>query len=360
MHKQAEDTGNERGSIRDTFIIMAALVVVIAGARLASNLLLPFLLALFIAVICSAPISALVKRGLPGWMASSVVGVVVLSVMFIVLVLIDSTAESFIQALPTYQHEFRALMDGWVVWLGRHGMDISRDWLAGAINPGAAMNFFGGFLSGMGETLSNIVLIIFTVCFLLADAPSFQRKLALAQHDRDNSTLTALQELAHSMNGYVATKAAISLLTGALVWIGLWLINVQFAMLWGFLAFTLNFVPNIGSVLAAIPPVLLSLLDGDHVITGMIIALYACINVLIGNMIEPKIMGQRLGLSTLAVFLSLLFWGWMFDHVGMLLSVPLTMVIKFFTLQHPSTAWFALLISNLPDEEKTPSPESAP
>ncbi len=360
MHNQAEHQPTERSSIRDTFIVLAALVVIIAGARLASSLLLPFLLALFIAVICSAPINALTRRGLPGWIASAVVGIVVLSVMFTVLVMIDSTAQSFIQALPTYEHEFRALMDGWVAWLGEHGIDISREWLAGAINPGSAINFFGGFLSGMGETLSNIVLIIFTVCFLLADAPSFQRKMALSNSERGNTTLSSLRDLAHSMNGYIATKAAISLLTGLLVSLGLWLIDVQFAMLWGFLAFTLNFIPNIGSVLAAIPPVLLSLLDGDHVITGMIIALYACINILIGNMIEPQIMGQRLGLSTLAVFLSLLFWGWMFDHVGMLLSVPLTMVVKFFTLQHPSTAWFALLISNLPDEDEQPASSPDP
>jgi predicted PurR-regulated permease PerM len=105
-------------------------------------------------------------------------------------------------------------------------------------------------------------------------------------------------------------------------------------------------------VLAAAPPVLLSLIAGNYMATLAIGGLYVAINVLIGKIIEPRIMGNRLGLSTLAVFLSLLLWGWMFEHIGMLLSVPLTMVVRFFAMQHPSTAWFALLVSNLPADGK--------
>jgi predicted PurR-regulated permease PerM len=352
MQKSTEPSPASNRGIKDTLVITAALVIILTGAKLSADLLMPLLLALFIAVICSAPLNALVHRGVPGWAAAAAVGLAVVAVMTTVLVLIDSTAEGFLEALPVYQTEFSQLTEGWVGWLADHGIDISHDWLSQAINPGAAMSFFGGFLTGMGDTLSSMVLIIFTVLFLLADAPSFQRKLALSRSARAEGTLNALRELARAMNGYVATKAVISLVTGALVWAGLWLIDVRFSMLWGFLAFFLNFVPNIGSVLAAIPPILLSILDGDHAATVMIAGLYLSINIFIGNMIEPRVMGQRLGLSTLAVFLSLLFWGWMFEHVGMLLSVPLTMVIKFLALQHPSTVWFAVLISSLPDEEQ--------
>ncbi len=352
MQKSPDRSSAKNRGVEDTLIIAAALIIVLTGAKLAADLLMPLLLALFIAVICSAPLSALVRRGVPVWAAAAIVGVAVVAVMVTVLVLIDATAEEFLETLPVYQAEFSQLTERWVAWLGDHGVEISHDWLSHAIDPGAAMSFFGGFLTGMGDTLGSMVLIIFTVFFLLADAPSFQRKLAFSRNARSKNTLTALRDLSADMNGYVATKTVVSLVTGALVWAGLWLIDVRFSMLWGFLAFFLNFVPNIGSVLAAIPPILLSILDGDHAATVMIAGLYLSINIIIGNLIEPRIMGQRLGLSTLAVFLSLLFWGWMFDHIGMLLSVPLTMVIKFLALQHPSTIWFAVLISNLPDAEK--------
>jgi AI-2 transport protein TqsA len=343
--------------VRDSVMIMAALVIIIAGARMAANLLVPFLLALFIAVICGSPINALIRRGLPAWLASTLVGLAVALFLFFTVVLLGATAEDFIEALPGYQQQFQVLLDRCTVWLAERGVDVSREGLSGVVDPAATVGFFGGFLSGLGDTLSNMALILFTVIFLLADAPSFPRKLAMNDTGRARASLAALQELASSMNGYIATKALVSLLTGFLIWLGLALMGVEFAVLWGFLAFLLNFVPNIGSALAAIPAVLLSLLDGDPLKTSMIIALYLAINTVVGNVIEPRVMGQRVGLSTLAVFVSLIFWGWMFGAVGMLLSVPLTMVIKFVTQQHPGTAWFAVLVSNLPEE--TPQAEDS-
>jgi AI-2 transport protein TqsA len=226
------------------------------------------------------------------------------------------------------------------------------------------MGFFGNFLSGVGDTLGNAVLVLFTIIFLLADASSFARKLSMAAGTEAENFLTALQELASSMNGYIATKALVSLLTGFAIWLGLVLMDVQFAVLWGFLAFLLNFVPNIGSALAAMPAILLSLLEADPTLSGMIIALYLGENTLVGNVIEPAVMGQRVGLSTLAVFLSLVFWGWMFGAVGMLLSVPLTMVLKFICQQRSGTVWLALLVSNIPadvaEHEKENDAQSAP
>jgi AI-2 transport protein TqsA len=358
MNKPQGTESPSNHSVRDSLLIMATLIIIIAGARLSANLLVPFLLALFIAVICGSPINALSRRGLPGWLASSLVGLAVAVGMFVMFALLGNTADDFIDALPGYQKQFQALLGSWTEWFADRGIDISRDGLSGALDPAATIGFFGGFLNGLGGTLSNIVLILFTVMFLLADAPSFPRKLAMSETDRSESSLRALQELASSMNGYIATKTLVSLLNGFLIWIALFFMDVQFAVLWGFLAFSLNFVPNIGSVLAAIPPVLLSLLDGDPVRTGMIIGLYLVVNTVVGNVIEPRVMGQRVGLSTLAVFLSLVFWGWMFGAVGMLLSVPLTMVVKFITQQHPATAWFALLISNLPEDQPQAEPGS--
>ncbi len=351
MDKQSSSSDLSTESVRDSLLIMASLVIIIAGARLSANVLTPFLLALFIAVICGTPINTLARRGLPTWLASVLVGLGIAAVLFAMVVLLGSTSDEFIAALPQYQLQFQALLDQWIGWLANHGLPVSQDSLSGILDPAAAVGFFGNFLTGLGDTLRNVVLILFTVIFLLADASSFPRKLSMSSGAGPEKSLAALQELAGAMNGYIATKTMVSLLTGFLIWLGLVLMDVPFAVLWGFLAFLLNFIPNIGSALAALPAILLSLLEADPVLSGMIIALYLGVNTLVGNVIEPAVMGQRVGLSTLAVFLSLVFWGWMFGAVGMLLSVPLTMVLKFLTQQRSGTIWLALLVSNIPAQE---------
>mgnify|MGYP001209083407 FL=1 len=341
--------------VRDALLTLASLVVIFAGARYASNILVPFLLALFIATILSSPINRLRQRGMPEWLAVSVMAFATVLVLALVFLLLGSSVSTFVEALPEYQVQLKALVQGWVSWLAGHGIEISGEAISSALDPGAAVGFFARFLSGLGDTLSNLFLIVFTVIFMLADAGSLGAKVSAGHAAGNSQILSGLSSLAVSMNSYITTKAMLSLLTGALISTGMWMLDVEFALLWGFLAFLLNFIPNIGSIIAAVPAVLLSLLERDPLLTGMMIALYLFVNTLVGNMIEPRFMGQRLGLSTLAVFLSLLFWGWVFGPVVMLLSVPLTMVIKFIAEQQAGSAWFAVLIASSP-----PRPDDEP
>ncbi|TDG11833.1 AI-2E family transporter [Seongchinamella unica] len=345
--------------VRDSLLTLASLVVVLAGARYSANLLAPFLLALFMATILSSPINRLCRRGVPSWLAVTVVASVTLLLLGLVFLLLGSSVSGFVQTLPDYEEQFRALVQGWISWLEGHGVEISGEVIANALDPGSAVGFFAGFLSGLGDTLSNLLLIVLAVIFMLADASTLGAKLSAERTPGNSDFVSGLAKLAVAMNNYVTTKAVLSLLTGALISSGMWLMDVQFALLWGFLAFLLNFIPNIGSFIAAIPPVLLSLLARDPLLTGLMISLYLLVNTLVGNVIEPRVMGQRLGLSTLAVFLSLIFWGWMFGPVGMLLSVPLTMVVKFIAEQQPGSAWFAVLISSPPaSQHEQPDTES--
>ena len=337
---------NKEATLRDAFLILASLVVILAGARYASSLLEPLFLALFIAILCGSPISALKSRGLPAWMASGIVGIVALTVVVLLVVLLGRTAGAFHDELPSYQAQFRELLVSGINWLADRGIEVDTDAITGILDPASALGFFGGFLSGLGDVLGNFVLILFTVVFILADAPSFPGKLASGENRNYHRHLAAFQDLARAMNSYIATKALVSALTGILIWLGLALLEVKFAALWGFLAFLLNFIPNIGSTVAAVPAVLLSLLDMDPLLTGSIIALYLVVNIVVGNVIEPRWMGQRVGLSTLAVFLSLVFWGWMFGPVGMFLSVPLTMALKYLAMQNNGTLWISVLVSN--------------
>lgn len=343
---------DSRGSLRsapslsDVFLLLASLVIIFAGARYASSLLVPLLLAVFIAIICASPISSLKKRGLPGWLASVLVGLFALLLLLLMGALLSRTGGAFLNELPGYQQQFQLLMANWLSWFAGQGLEFDTKAVSGMLNPATALGFFGSFLSGLGDVLANFVLILFTVVFILADAPTFPSKMAGGESHGYHRYLVAFQDLVQAMNSYIVTKALVSLLTGGLIWLGLALLDVKFAVLWAFLAFLLNFVPNIGSTVAAVPAVLLSLLDMNPLLTGSIITLYLVVNTLVGNFIEPRWMGQRVGLSTLAVFLSLVFWGWMFGPVGMFLSVPLTMTLKFLAMQNSSTTWISVLLAN--------------
>ena len=192
------------------------------------------------------------------------------------------------------------------------------------------------------------MLIMFTVLFMLLEAWTFPAKLNAMQGVRGGDVMAEIAKVIDSTKNYIVMKALTSLATGILVGIGLAWVGLDYAVLWGFLAFALNFIPNIGSILAAVPAVLLSLLQLGPVETLIVIAIYLVANTVIGSIIEPAVMGRRVGLSTLAVFLSLVFWGWLLGPVGMLLSVPLTMVIKFAAQTSDQTQWLAVLLAPAP------------
>lgn len=350
-------------NLRDAFVILASVVVILAGARYAANVLVPFLLAVFIAIICASFINSLKARGLPRWLALCIVLSLFFGLLLLMFLLLGTATNSFIGALPGYEAKIDALVASWATWLSGYGIEIGTDAINGLFDPATVLGYFRGFLSGLGGVLSNLLLILLAVIFMLADAPGFNAKVAHSNSRKQAGYLSAFNDLTLAMNGYLVAKTMISLVTGILIWFGLWALDVRFSILWGFLAFALNFVPNIGSIIAALPAVLLSLVEVDLLLTGLIILLYAAVNILIGNIVEPRWLGQRLGLSTLSVFLSLIFWGWMFGPVGMFLSVPLTMSLKFLAARNRETAWLSMLLANSstenPDSQIVPGTQGA-
>ncbi|MGL4899754.1 MAG: AI-2E family transporter, partial [Shewanella sp.] len=154
-----------------------------------------------------------------------------------------------------------------------------------------------------------------------------------------------------SVNQYMVIKTLVSLATGVIVGVGLALIGVNYALLWAVIAFLFNYIPNIGSIIAAIPAVMLAFIQLGPAAAGGTAMLYIAANMVMGNFVEPKFMGRGLGLSTLVVFLSLIFWGWLLGSVGMLLSVPLTMVVKIALESSQSGSWLAILLSDDVDDK---------
>jgi predicted PurR-regulated permease PerM len=223
----------------------------------------------------------------------------------------------------------------------------------------------GNTLRGLGGVLSNSFLILLTVIFILAEASSFPRKLrdVLTNPDED---LPHFARFADNVNRYMAIKTTISIVTGVIVSVFLALLGVDFPVLWGLLAFLLNYVPTIGSFIAAIPAVLLALIQLGPLQAAIAAGGYFVVNIGMGNAVEPRFMGRGLGLSTLVVFLSLVFWGWMLGPVGMLLSVPLTMTAKIALEASPTSAWLASLLGPADKQPSTaaaaanPGPGSGP
>ena len=230
-------------------------------------------------------------------------------------------------------------------WVSQFGVDLSTSTLIGYLNPGAAMQLVADMLNGLGTVFGNIFLILLTVVFILFEASSVPHKLRAGLSNADES-LGAFTTVANNVNRYLAIKTITSLATGIVVTIALAIIGVDYPLLWGIIAFLFNYIPNIGSIIAAVPAVLLALVQLG--VGGALAAtiVYVIVNVLIGSVIEPKMLGRQVGLSTLVVFLSLVFWGWVFGPVGMFLSVPLTMTAKIALESDSRTRWLAILLGN--------------
>lgn len=326
-------------------VVAAAFVIVVAGMRAAEQLLVPFLLSLFIAIISSPPLVWLKSRGVPTGIAILIIMGVVVGAGLLVATVVGSSISSFRQDLPHYQARLTALSHVLFSQLQPLGIEMDLTQLRESFNPATALALAGTTLSSFGNLMTNAFLIVLTVVFILAEEMRFADKLRLANPDCDN-TLLAIKRFTQSVNRYMALKTALSFLTGMVIMLWLWIQGVDYFVLWGLLAFLLNFVPTLGSILAAVPAVLLSLVQlgvGDALITALGFVL---VNVFIGNFLEPRIMGKGLDLSPLVVFLSLVFWGWVLGPIGMLLSIPLTMTVKIAAESFDDTRWLGILLGS--------------
>ncbi|HBT12264.1 MAG TPA: pheromone autoinducer 2 transporter, partial [Erwinia persicina] len=222
---------------------------------------------------------------------------------------------------------------------------ISPESLAQRLDPNAVMDVATTMLGQFSGAMTQIVLVMMTVIFMLFEVHHLPYKLRYALVN-PQIRIAGLHRALKGVTHYLALKTLISLATGILVWLALMALGVKFALLWGLVAFVLNFVPNIGPVIAGIPPVLQALLLNTPLEAGLVATLFIAIHMLLGNLLEPRVMGRGLGLSSLVVFLSLIFWGWLLGPVGMLLSVPLTSVCKILMETTPGGSKLAILLGN--------------
>jgi AI-2 transport protein TqsA len=334
-------------------IVTAALFVVFAGIKMAANILVPFLLSVFIAIICNPLIARASRYKIP-----KVLAVLLVIALFVIIALsLAGLVGKSLTELSLKLPEYREQLTGQFVWLteklAEKNIIISSAVLIEYFDPAAAMGLAADMLSGLGSVMANLFLIIITVIFMLFEASTLPKKLHFALADPD-MRLKQIDRFLTSVNNYLAIKTLVSIATGIVVSLMLWAFGLDFFLLWGVLAFLLNYIPNIGSIIAAVPAMSLAVLQLGIPEAGLIGLGYFVINMVMGNIVEPRYLGRGLGLSTLVIFLSLIFWGWLLGSVGMLLSVPLTMIIKIGLENSEEGRWFAILLSG-DDEVKKPN-----
>ena len=332
---------------------LAAVVIIVAGLRAASSLFVPFLLAGFIGLLCAPALFWMRDRGLPTPIALIVVLLGLLGIGALFGGLVSTSINEFTRALPSYQESFGSVLASLTARLAEFGIDFgSATSETNPFDPKAALGLVGDLAGNLGSLLNNAFLLFLTVCFILLEASSFPHKVREAFGDSPEIE-DRMAEIGESIRRYLAIKTFTSVLTGCLAYGALIILGVKFAPLWGLIAFLLNFVPAVGSVIAAVPAVALALIDNSPQTAALVTLSYVAINIAIGNFLEPRVMGEGMGLSPLIVITSLVFWGWVLGPVGMVLAVPLTVILRITLGSQPSTRWVAVLLG-----PAVPSPES--
>ena len=288
---------------------------------------------------------------MPAVLAVLVIVSLIVLILTVLGTIVGASIAEFTAALPAYQRRLDVIEQGAIDFLGGMLDDTQVfESLGAMIDPGWAMALVARLLNNLKDVLTNIFLIIFTMIFILLEASTVETKVAAA-FGRSTQSLQRPRVFIANLGSYLGIKTVVSMATGLAAGLLTWALGVDFPLLWAMLAFLLNYIPTIGSIIAAVPAVLIALVQlGPGEATATAIGFIA-INMVFGNIIEPRMMGHGVGISPLVVFIGLFFWGWVFGPVGMLLSVPLTMTLKLALESDKRTRWIAILIGSERDAE---------
>ena len=323
----------------------AAFIIIVAGMKASVVIVVPFLLAAFLAIICAPPLFWMQKKGIPSIIAIFILMLGVVCIQILLVTLVSSSIADFSQNIPFYQERLKVVTIESLEVLSKFGIVLEVDKIAQIFNPSHILKLVANTLNGVGGMLTNTFFVFLTFIFILLEAAGFPNKLRAIFNDKE-SDLGKYAEITQGVNRYLGIKTFTSLATGVIIYIWLTVQGVDFPVMWGVFAFLFNYIPNIGSIIAAVPAVLLALIQLGPLPAGIAALGFLLVNILVGSVIEPKVMGQGIGLSVLVVFLSLAFWGWVLGPIGMLLSVPLTMAVKIALQENESTKWLSIFLGS--------------
>ena len=335
---------SKNNTLYKTILTISGLIIIFAGLKVADKIIVPFLLSMFIALISFPLLKFFQSKKINTPISVSLVLITIVSVSFAFAALIGTSINSFRRSLPEYKEKINVGIDNISRIAENFNINLDKNFLYEYIDPNFIMQSVANTISAFGNVLTNYFLILFIVMFTLLEAAIFSKKLKKAFSDSDKS-INNFKNFSDNMNKYLSIKTIVSIITGFLIYFALTIIGLDHAVMWGLMAFLLNYIPNIGSIIASIPAILIALIQFNIYYALLVSIIYLVVNVVMGTIIEPKYLGKELGLSTLIIFLSLIFWGWLLGPVGMLLSVPLTMIVKIALESYDDTKWIAILLS---------------
>lgn len=325
---------------------LAAIVIIMAGLKAISHVITPFMLAAFLMIICLPPLTWMQSKGIRNWLSLLILFITVGFSFFLLFLALKEAVESLVHQAPVYQTKLTEQLLLLQEFAEKRGMPA--EMIPTSIplpNVSTITGLAKVTASALGQFTAYTFFVLLVFMFLLLEERSMQARIEAAFPDNKRLRVRTRKFL-RSVNRYLAIKTTSSVATGVFVGIGLSILNVDFALLWAILAGILNFIPTIGSIVAAVPGVLVALLGlgvGDAV---LVLTLYVVVNVVIGSIIEPRFLGQTLGLSPVVVLVSLMVWGWALGPVGMLLSILLTMILKLALESSPQTKWLGIMLSD--------------
>ena len=318
---------------------VASLVVVGAGLRATSAIMIPLVLALFLALLAFPLVRLLQRLRLHAALAVFVTVLVILAMLVGPGMVVVAAVRQFASAVPDYEVRLRAMTSRTFAWLRQNDIDTGA--LTAFADPSRALELILATLSGVVTLLSVAFIVVIVSAFVLTEAASiFERRQHLLSHEQRRTLAVFMGDL----QTYLWVKSGISLATGLAAWGWCTLLGIDFALLWGLLAFLLNYIPTFGSIVAAVPPALLALIQFGLGPAALTVAGYIGINIVFGSLLEPTLLGYRLRLSPLTVLLSVIIWGWVWGIAGALLSVPMTMALKIGLEQSEQSRWLVDLL----------------
>lgn len=327
----------------------AALVIVVYGVKAVSGIIGPLVLAL---TIVFHPLRDRLQRHMPSWAASVLLLIGVYAVLLALGLALLVSAARLAQLLPDYKAQLNDQLSGVSDWLKGLGIDQAQlDSMRSQMDAGKVADFAISLLGNVAGVLGNLFFIVTLLLFMAFDGAQTKPLMEWARAHRPDET-EAMASFARGTRTYLGVSAVFGLVVAVIDTVALWAMGVPGAFVWGVLAFVTNFIPNIGFVIGVVPPALMGLLEGGWGLMLAVIVVYCVINFVIQSIIQPRYVGNAVGLSTTLTFLSLVFWAFILGPLGALLAVPMSLFFKALLVEaNPEARWLEPLVSGVPEPE---------
>ncbi|WP_248960616.1 AI-2E family transporter [Sphaerisporangium perillae] len=326
-------------------LVAAAAVVVLAGIKAIDSIAGPVVLALVLTIAVSPIRDWLVRKRAPSWLVVAVPLSVVIVVLLGMVAILTTAVVQMAVLVPTYSAQFNKLVADAQKWAAARGIAPQVNEALRSLDPGKIFEFAQGLVSSLLGVVSSLFLIVILLLAMSLDAPITSRIMSAAAAERP-AIADALTAFAYKTRRYLLVSTFFGLICAALDVVALYLLHVPLPLLWGVLALITNYIPNIGFVIGLVPPALLALLTGGLRSMIFVIVAYMVINVVVQSFIQPKFLGDAVGLSTTVTFLSLIIWATVLGPLGALLAIPLTLLTRaLFIDSDPAARWSGALVS---------------